>query len=230
MKIRCVAVDDEPLALEKLKNFIKKLPQLELLASFNNSKAAFEFISKNPVHLLFLDIQMGAMSGIDIVEQMPDRPQVIFTTAFNEYAIKAFELSVTDYLLKPYTFERFRQAVNKASDYIQWQAIDSSNFRQSVDYIFVKSGYKLVKIVLDEILYIEGMRDFQHIITTQSKVLISHSFQELEKMLPSDFIRCQKSYIVSKSKIENIEKDRIKIGEKLIPIGEAFKENFYNRL
>jgi DNA-binding LytR/AlgR family response regulator len=230
MIIRCVAVDDEPLAIEKLKSFIEKLPQLQLMATFRNASGAIEYIKNNPVHLIFLDIQMDGLSGIEMVAQMVNKPQIIFTTAFNEYAIKAFELAVTDYLLKPYTFDRLNQAVVKAADYIYWQEAVSVARQNTIDYIFVKSGYQLIKIFLNEILYIEGMRDFQCIVTPTAKFLASHTFHELEKTLPKNFVRCQKSYIVSLGKIESIENDRIKIGNKLIPIGDAYKDTFYKQI
>jgi len=230
MNIKCIAVDDEPLAIEKIKLFVGKLPQLRMLATFRNAPAALEYIKNNPVQLIFLDIRMDGLSGIEMAAQMTNKPQIIFTTAFNEYAIKAFELAVTDYLLKPYTFERFNQAVNKAADYIYWQEAASVANKKTIDYIFVKSGYKLVKIFLDEIHYIEGMRDFQCIVTPTAKVLASITLQELEVMLPKEFVRCQKSYIVSLGKIESIENDRIKIGNKLIPIGDSYKEAFYRQI
>lgn len=227
MRISCIAVDDEPLAIEKLKAFIGKLPQLQLVATFGRASEAIGFIRNNPVQLIFLDIQMDGITGIEMVEQMIEKPQVIFTTAYNEYALKAFELAVTDYLLKPYTFDRFKLAVNKAIDYISWQEAAAQSNSAPVDYIFVKSGYKLVKVFLNDILYIEGMRDYQCIVTPTEKILASHSFQELEKTLPRGFVRCQKSYMVSLSKIESIENDRIKIGNKYIPIGDTYKEAFY---
>jgi len=227
MKISCIVVDDEPLAIEKLKAFIGKLPQLQLVATFNRATPAIEFLRNNTVQILFLDIQMDGITGIEMVEQMADKPQVIFTTAYSEYALKAFELSVTDYLLKPYTFDRFKMAVNKAIDFIYWQQSATQATPAPVDYIFVKSGYKLVKVLLNEVLYIEGMRDYQCIVTPSEKILASHSFQELEKTLPRGFVRCQKSYMVSLSKIESIENDRIKIGNKFIPIGDTYKEAFY---
>ncbi len=230
MNISCIAVDDEPLAIEKIKSFIGKLPQLELLGTFIHSSAAYEFLINNPVDLVFLDIQMGKLNGIEMVEKMVSKPQVIFTTAYNEYAIKAFELAVTDYLLKPYTFDRFSQAVNKATEYILWQSAAFKPTPHVIEYIFVKSGYKLVKIFLNEIQYIEGMRDFQCFVTPGSKILVSHSFQELEKILPKSFVRCHKSYIVPLAKIESIERDRIKIGNKFIPVGDMYKSDFYKSI
>jgi two-component system LytT family response regulator len=230
MSISCIAVDDEPLAIEKIRSFTEKLPQLQLVATFSNSIAALEFIRNNAVQLIFLDIQMDKVNGIEMLEKMVSRPQVIITTAFGEYAMKGFDLSVTDFLLKPYTFDRFSLAVNKATDYIQWQQAALMTSRKPVDYIFIKSGYKLVKIFINEILYIEGMRDYQNIVTTTDKIIASHSISELEKLIPAGLIRCHKSFIVSLAGINSIEHDRIRIGNKYIPIGDSYKEEFYKNL
>jgi two-component system, LytTR family, response regulator len=230
MKIKCIAVDDEPLALEKLKSYIRQIPILELEGVFLNPLKATEFLKSNQVQILFLDIQMVGLNGLDMVEQMIIKPKVIFTTAYHEYALKAFDLSVTDYLLKPYTFERFSQAVNKAVDFINWEKTSDMADHQQVDYIFVKSGYKLVRVMLSDVLFIQGMRDFQSIVTTTGRVIAALSFQELEKMLPKNFIRCHKSFIVSIPKIESIEKDRIRIGGERIPIGDSYRERFYSML
>jgi DNA-binding LytR/AlgR family response regulator len=230
MNIKCIAVDDEPLALEKIKTFAEKLPQLQLLATFGNSSDALDFIRNHDLQLIFLDIQMDYMSGIEMVEKIITRPQIIFTTAFSEYAPKAFDLAVTDFLLKPFTFERFKLAVNKAADYIQWQQGGLARIHDQTDFIFVKSGYKLVKIFVNEILYIEGMRDYQYIVTRTEKVIASHSIQELDKMLPKGLVRCHKSYIVALSGITSIERDRIRIGNKYIPIGDSYKDDFYKNI
>ncbi|HWS01318.1 MAG TPA: LytTR family DNA-binding domain-containing protein [Prolixibacteraceae bacterium] len=230
MSIKCIAVDDEPLAIEKLKSFIERLPQLQLMATFGNASDALGYMQNNIVQIIFLDIRMNGISGLEMVTRLTSKPQVIFTSAYNEYALQAFELAVTDYLLKPYSFDRFCQAVNKAADYLNWQQASGAVRPPVMDYFFVKSGYRLVKIFLNEILYIEGMRDFQSIVTPSSKILASLSFQELEKILPGDFVRCHKSYMVSLSKIESIENDRIRIGNKMIPIGETYKAAFYKHL
>jgi DNA-binding LytR/AlgR family response regulator len=230
MNIKCIAIDDEHMALEKIKSFVEKLPQLHMLATFSNSNDALEFISNNDVQLIFLDIQMDHMSGIEMLEKIITRPQIIFITAFIEYAPKAFDLAVTDFLLKPYTFDRFKLAVNKASEYMQWQQRKFTEIQKPADYIFVKSGYKLIKISVNDILYIEGMRDYQYIVTSTEKVIASHSIQELDKMLPNSLIRCHKSYIVALSGITSIERDRIRIGNKYIPIGDAYKDEFYKNI
>lgn len=230
MNIKCIAVDDEPLALEKISSFIQKMPHLELMASFRSSPEALDFIQNNPVQLIFLDIQMDKMNGIELIGKMISRPQIILTTAFSEYAITGFDLAVTDFLLKPYTFERFSLAVNKVSEYISWQQADPAARQNQVDYIFIKSGYRLVKVFVRDILYIEGMRDYQLIVTGGGKIIVSHSISELEKLLPGSLIRCHKSYLVSLAAINSIERDRIKIGAKYIPIGDSYKEAFYKNL
>lgn len=230
MNIRCVAVDDEPFAIKKLKSFVEQVSYLRLEATFSNAGSALDFLINNDVDLLFLDVQIGKMSGLEMIEKMTKKPQIILTTAYNEYALKAFELSVTDYLLKPFTFERFKQAVSRAAEYIEWQYGSAQSSKPVPDCFFVKSGYRLVKIFMGDILYIEGMRDFQSVNTINGRVMVNQSFQELEKLLPREFIRCHKSYIVSIPKIESIEKDRIKIGAKLIPVGETYKDNFYKSL
>jgi len=230
MNIRCIAVDDEPLALEKIRYFIEKLIHLELMATFRNAPDALEFMRNNAVQLIFLDVQMDKMTGLEMLEKMVKRPQVILITAFSEYAMKGFDLAVTDFLLKPYSFDRFNLAVSKATDYIRWQQIGLAAMQPALDYIFIKSGYKLVKIFVDDILYIEGMRDYQYVVTKTEKVIASHSIHELENLLPKSFIRCHKSYIVSLGKINSIERNRIKIGNKHIPIGDAYKEDFYSHI
>jgi two-component system, LytTR family, response regulator len=230
MIISCIAVDDEPLAIEKIKTFAGQMPRLQVVATFTNSLNAFEFIRNNPVQLIFLDIQMDKMTGIEMLEKMIVRPQVILTTAYGEYAMKGFDLAVTDFLLKPYTFDRFSIAVGKATEFITWQQASKALNQKQVDYIFIKSGYRLVKIFTAEIQYIEGMRDYQNIVTSSEQVIASHSINELEKLLPEGFVRCHKSFIVSLSRITSIEHDRIRIGNKYIPIGDSYREEFYKKI
>jgi DNA-binding LytR/AlgR family response regulator len=230
MNFSCIAVDDEPLALEKVKSFVEKLPRLKLEATFRNAADALSFVLSHDVKIIFLDVQMDKMTGIEMLEQMENRPQVILTTAYSEYALRGFELSVTDYLLKPFTFERFARAANKAIDYISWKQTSPSVEKEKADYIFVKAGYKLVKIFQDDILYIEGMRDFQCIVCKTEKVLASCPMHELDNILNQGFVRCHKSFIVSIAKIKSIERERIFIGSKSIPIGEKYREEFYKHI
>jgi two-component system, LytTR family, response regulator len=228
MNYTCIAVDDEPLALEKVVSFIQRLPLLKLEAKFDRSVEALAYLSAHKTDLLFLDIQMETMTGIDLLAALPDRPQVILTTAYSEYALKGYEFEVCDYLLKPYSFERFAQAVNKATKRIAEKAPEIKNVP---DFIFVKSDYRLVKIMLSDILYIEGMRDYRCIHTPSGKLLTDQTFGSFEEQLPaSQFARIHKSYMVSLSNIESIEKHRVKIGKELLPVSESYRARFYGRI
>jgi two-component system, LytTR family, response regulator len=228
MNYTCIAVDDEPLALEKVVSFIERLPLLKLEAKFDRSIEALAYLSVHKTDLLFLDIQMDTMTGIDLLAALPDRPQVILTTAYSEYALKGYEFEVTDYLLKPFSFERFAQAVNKATKRIAEKAPE---MKEVPDFIFVKSDYRLVKIMLSDILYIEGMRDYRCIHTPSGKLLTDQTFGSFEEQLPSSqFTRIHKSYLVSLSKIESIEKHRVKIGKELLPVSESYRARFYARI
>jgi two-component system, LytTR family, response regulator len=220
--INCIIIEDEPLAMERAKEFVLKVPFLKLLQTFDNGIDAVTYLKRESVDLIFLDIQMDEFSGIHLLESLTQRPAVIIVSAFNQYAIKGFELSVNDYLLKPYTFERFMQAVNKVYDTISSQKKDFRN------YIFVKTEYRLEKILLDNILYIEGMRDYRQIHTSEKKIMTTETFKDLEVKLPAkQFVRVHKSYMVALSKIESVERDRIKILKELIPVSETYKEQFY---
>lgn len=223
MTYRCVTVDDEPLALEKINGFVEQLPRLKLEASFDNARDALNYLAGHPADILFLDIQMDRLTGLDLLAALPEKPQVILSTAYSEYALKGYELEVTDYMLKPYSFERFARAANLAI-----KRIDEKAASQSADFIFVKADYRLVKIKLEEILFIEGMRDFRCIVTTTGKILTQQTFGSFEEQLPATaFVRVHKSYMVAVAKIESIEKHRIKIGKELLPVSESYRETFY---
>lgn len=228
MNYTCIAVDDEPLALEKVVSFIERLPFLKMEAKFDRPVEALAYLSLHKTDLLFLDIQMETMTGLDLLAALPDRPQVVLTTAYSEYALKGYEFEVTDYLLKPYSFERFAQAVNKAVKRISEK---TPVVESAPDFIFVKSDYRLLKIMLSDILYIEGMRDYRCIHTLTGKILTDQTFGSFEEQLPSSqFARIHKSYMVSLSKIESIEKHRVKIGKELLPVSESYREGFYGRI
>ncbi len=228
MNYICIAVDDEPLALEKIASFIERMPTLKLEATFDRPVEALAYLSSHKVDMLFLDIQMEKMTGLDLLAALPNHPQVILTTAYSEYALKGYEFEVTDYLLKPYSFERFAQAVNKATKRIQEKI---SVVETTPDFIFVKSDYRLVKVMLSDILYIEGMRDYRCIHTSTGKILTDQTFGSFEEQLPtSQFSRIHKSFMVSLSKIESIEKHRVKIGKELLPVSESYREPFYKKI
>lgn len=223
MKLNCILVEDEPLALERAKGFILKLPFLNLLSTFDNAIDALSFLKSNKAHLLFLDINMDGLSGIDLLESSTIDTEVIITTAYPEYALKGFDLQVSDYLLKPYTFERFVQAVDRVHNNL----FRNGNSTEK-NFFFVKTEYRLEKIFFTDVLYIEGMKDYRKIHTTTKPVMTLQTFNDFEKEISSSLIcRVHKSFMVSLDKIESIERDRIKIRNTLIPISDTYKEIFY---
>jgi two-component system, LytTR family, response regulator len=225
IKYTCIIIEDEPLALEKTKDFVNKVPFLHLSGTFDNALTGLAYLNNNKVDLLFLDINMDELTGIELLESSKIDSQVIITTAYQEYALKGYELHITDYLLKPFTFNRFLQAVNKAQENLVRYASESKP-----NFIFVKTENRLEKIMLSDIVYIEGMRDYRriHTINKNIKVMTLQNFSELEILIPSSIVcRVHKSYMVALSKIENIERSRIKIADQLIPISETYKEAFF---
>jgi len=237
MKIKCVAIDDEPLALEIIKNYAEKVPFLDLVQTFDNAIESMDFLKNNKVDLLLLDIQMEELTGIQLLNILKIKPNVIFTTAYDTFAIAGFELDAIDYLLKPISFERFLKAVNKVyeklmvEDMIENKTKEVSNNKTEEDYLFLKTEFRLEKVSFSEILYIEGMGDYLKIVTTTRRLLTLQSLKKMEEILPSNrFYRIHKSYIVALEKIENIEKGRIKIGDKHIPISDTYKKHFFDFL
>jgi len=227
--ISCVAVDDEPLALDVLKDFISKTPLLESKGEFSDAFQAMDFLKKNQIDILFLDIQMPQLTGIQLLKSLPDPPLVIFTTAYSSYAVEGFNLDAIDFLLKPFAYERFLKAVNKASEYLNYRdkptSIDNSTF------IFIKSDYQIVKIGLDEILYIEGMDDYVKIFTNEKMLLSNMTMKDMLKKLPPQlFARVHRSFIVPLQRIESVRNKRIKIADKSIPVGDSYAEAFYKTL
>ncbi|MDN3677659.1 LytTR family DNA-binding domain-containing protein [Flavobacterium paronense] len=222
----CIIIEDEPLALERTKSFVDKIPFLNLCGTFENALDGLAYLKANKVDLLFLDINMDELSGIELLESSKIESQVIITTAYQEYAIKGYELNVTDYLLKPFTFDRFLKAVNKAQE----NTIQPLPSTQQ-DFIFVKTENRLVKIDLSDILFIEGMRDYRRIHTLNKKIMTLQNFSELEQIIPSNLVcRVHKSYMVGINKIESIERMRIKIANQIIPISETYKELFFKMI
>jgi two-component system LytT family response regulator len=219
----CIIIEDEPLALERTKSFVLKVPFLNLCGTFDNALDGLSHLKANKVDLLFLDINMDELSGIELLESSKIESQVIITTAYQEYAIKGYELNVTDYLLKPFTFDRFLKAVNKAQENRIQPIINSQQ-----DFIFVKTENRLEKVNLSEILFIEGMRDYRRIHTVNKRIMTLQNFSELEQIIPSNLVcRVHKSYMVGINKIESIERMRIKIANQIIPISETYKELFF---
>lgn len=220
----CIIVEDEPLAQERLKDYIMKVPGLQLLSVLDNGAEAIAFVKKQAVDLIFLDIKMDGISGIQLLENYAMNCQVIITTAYHEYAVKGFELNVADYLLKPFHFERFVQAVEKA------EKIRTNKLQQTApDSFFVKTEYRLEKISFADVLYIEGMRDYRKIYTLSKPVMTLQTFREFEKDIPAGILcRVHKSFMVSIAKIDVIERNEIIIGSKRIPISDTYREQFFN--
>ena len=240
MKMNCIAVDDEVLALKKIKRYAEKIDYLNLLGTFDSALSTFSFLRENHIDLIFLDIQMDEFTGIQLLETIKDPPYVILTTAFDEYALKAYELDVMDYLLKPIPFERFVKAVEKVyARFLKEKHSQNKISRMEAvpaqpdkpEYTFVKSGNKTVKMYYNKILYIEGMRDYLQIHTEDSKIMTLLNFKTIQDLLdPQKFIRVHKSYIVAIDKIDYIENNAIKIRDKLIPVSSSYKIAFNNLL
>ncbi len=224
--IRCIAIDDEPLALDIIENYISKLPDLKLEGRYTNPLEALEVLNKNTVDLLFLDIQMSELSGIQLLKALPNPPVVIFTTAYQKYALEGYELDVADYLLKPIPFERFLKAVNKVKDLLSLQK-NTAEQNPLKDYIFVKSDYQLVKINLDDIIYIEGLKDYVKIFVGTKPIFAHQNMKSIESKLNNDFLRIHKSYIISLKKIEAVQKNMVTIAGLELPVGEMYKEQLF---
>lgn len=223
-KLSCIIIEDEPLALEKTRDFVNKVPFLHLSETFDNALTGLAYLKKHKVDILFLDINMDELTGIELLESSKINSQVILTTAYQEYALKGYELQITDYLLKPFTFNRFLQAVNKAQDSLAAHRTADA----PPEFIFVKTENRLEKIMLNEIIYIEGMRDYRRIHTINKKIMTLQNFSEFEKLIPSSIVcRVHKSYMVALAKIESVERGRIKIGDQLIPISDTYKDEFF---
>lgn len=219
--IRAIAIDDEPPALEIIKGFCSRLDFISLQKAFTQPHEALRYVQNYPVDLIFLDIQMPSSSGIDFSRQLPDNMMVIFTTAYSEYAVEEFNLSAVDYLLKPYTFERFSQALNKANEYQQFMRDRPGNQQ---DYLFVRADYSLVKVMHQQIQYVEGLDDYVKIFRKNDKPLIARmTMKSLEEQLPSaQFLRVHRSFIVSIREVHGIRNKKILLADRNIPVGGTY--------
>lgn len=231
MIIKCIAVDDEPLALDIIKDYISRVPFLKLIKTFKDGMSVIEYLSSNPVDLLFLDIEMGGLTGTQLLKTLPKKPMVIMTTAYRKYAVDAFDLDVTDYLLKPFSFERFLKSVEKTCSLMKENHKIHDTDPDEKDYFFVKSGYKMLKVNFADILYIEGMSEYIIIRTKAANIITLQSFKNIETTLPaSGFVRIHKSYLVALDKIESIEGQNIIIAGKELPIGSKYKNRFFDAI
>ena len=226
MKLSCIVVEDEPLAMERTVGYICKLNTLTLLSTFSNAADAFSFLKSNSVDLIFLDINLGEISGIQFLESMQLNSSIIITTAYPDFALKGYELNVTDYLLKPFGFDRFLQAIDK----VQRMIVKKGETAGKI-FFFVKTGNRLEKIFFDDVLYIEGMRDYRKVHTTFKKIMTLETFAGFEKEISARILcRVHKSYMVAINKIDSVEKDRIYIRDMVIPVSETYRQQFYEAI
>ncbi len=224
-KVNCLVVDDEELARTLLENYISRLPHLNLVEKCANPLEALKVLQENTIDILFLDIQMPEMTGIDFLKSLQQKPKVIFTTAYSEYAIEGYQLDVVDYLLKPFSFERFVQAVNKAVELLK------TNQSAEKDYLLVKSEHKVHKIKFEDIRYIQSMREYVAYFLPKGKILALNSLKRLEEELPADrFIRIHKSYIIPIDKVTTLEGNMVHIGNEKLPIGNLYKAEVLKRI
>jgi two-component system LytT family response regulator len=234
MTLSCFIIDDEPLALGLLESYVAKTPFLELTGKFSSAVAAVESVRETAPDVIFLDIQMAELNGMEFARLVPEKSRIIFTTAFEQYALESYKVNALEYLLKPFSYSDFLLAANKA---LQWQQLNekaiAEKSKNSPDCIYVKSEYRLLQIALSKILYIEGLKDYLKIyLEGEMEPVVSHiTMKAMEEMLPpADFMRVHRSFIVQKNKIKVVEHNRIVFGKTYIPVSDSYKESFQNFL
>ncbi len=234
--MNCIAIDDEPLALDLLKDYIEKIPFLKLEKTFTNPIEGLGYLQKNKVDVIFLDVELPHVSGIEFVKCLQSKPQIIFTTAHEKYALVGYDLEITDFLLKPIMFDRFLKAVNKAYNQNTGfakteRATGIPEKENQPDFIMVKTGYNTIKVNLNDILYIEGLKDYIKIHMPGKTILTLNSLKKLQEILPANrFVRVHRSFIVALQKIDSIQRSRIVIGKAFVPVGENYKSAFKEML
>lgn len=233
MNLQCAIIDDEPLALELMESYVKKTPFLELYGKYSSAITALNDLRNSNIELIFLDIQMPDLNGMEFAKMLPKNIRIIFTTAFNQYAIEGFKANAIDYLLKPVSYNEFLSAANKALEWFNMTRQNANTDTSESDFIYVKSDYKLRQIKLDDIIYIEGLKDYLKIyVENDSKPILSLiSMKSMEERLPSPrFMRVHRSFIVQMSKVQIIDKGQIIFGKNRIPISDSYKNDFYEYL
>lgn len=229
MSIRCLIVDDEPLAVNLLEQYVAQVPFLTLSGKCYNAMEALSFLHKNEVDLVFLDINMPKLSGLEIAGSLSSQ-LIIFTTAYSQHAVESYEKDAVDYLLKPITFDRFVRAVNKACNLLKKSTAETSAAQQPERMFYIKSGKSIVKINLDDVLFIEGLKDYVSFHTVDNKHVVYKRMKELEGILPSNFSRVHNSFIVNRDHIERIEQSQVFIKEREIPVSEKYKDAFFQQV
>ncbi|KEZ93374.1 LytR/AlgR family response regulator transcription factor [Nonlabens ulvanivorans] len=229
--IKCLVIDDEPHAAALIADYVEKSKELILVGTYTNPIEAFHFLNNNTIDLLFLDIQMPELSGMQLHKIINNKSQVIFTTAYDQYAVDSFSLDVIDFLLKPISFDRFLLSVEKLKKRLQTQVSIKEGNIKSTEYIFVKSGYKTMRINFSDIFYFEASNDYVEINTSSGKILTLDNMGYFESTLPENqFIRVHRSFIISISKIDFIEKNRVIIVNRYIPISKTYQKKFQYKI
>ncbi|MGE4586577.1 MAG: LytR/AlgR family response regulator transcription factor [Mangrovibacterium sp.] len=227
--IKTIALDDEPLALKLVADYIRKTPFLELIGKFDNPLDAIDYLGEDPVDLVILDIQMPDLSGIDFTRTLQDGTKVIFTTAYEQYALEGFRLNAVDYLLKPFSYQEFLTAVQKARKLIEMERPASHTLEVKNQFLFVKSEYKIRRINFEEILYVEGLKDYIkiYLVSEPKPILSLNTMKGLAEKLPSGrFMRVHRSYLVNLNRVSTIERGCILFGKTRIPVSDRYKEKF----
>lgn len=229
--IRCAVIDDEYLSVKLLADYVQKTPGLLLVLQTTKAAEVPELIRQKQIDLIFLDIQMPEITGLELMKIIGDTCKVIFTTAYPQYALDSYEHNAVDYLLKPITFDRFQTAIKKARERLAHQEQPVKATKKPADHIFIKTEYRIQKVDLSAIYYIEGLRDYIALHTSSGKILTLESMKHMEELLPPDqFIRIHKSYIISKSKIDFLSRGKVVLNNVYLPIGDTYKERFQQSL
>lgn len=229
MITRCLIVDDEPLAREGLEQYVQKMPGLELSGSCQSAIDALAFLQKEKPDLLFLDIQMPEMTGLELIKALPKPPKVIFTTAYREFAVDGFELNAVDYLVKPISFERFARAVQKVQQHLD--AAPNEPSKASQDHIFIKSDGQIIKIPVSDIIYAESAKDYVFIYTLSERYMALLPMKQLEENLPNEkFMRVHRSYLVATAAVDRLEGNYLHIGKIKVPISRSLHEEIYQKV
>ncbi|MGQ3014425.1 MAG: LytR/AlgR family response regulator transcription factor [Flavobacteriales bacterium] len=232
--IRCLIVDDEPLAADVMETFVQKVPDLELVSKVNSAAEAYGVLTKEPVDLMFLDIQMPETTGLEFLKSLKNPPLVVFTTAYPNYALESYEIDAADYLLKPIAFDRFVKAVEKAKERLRLinSAAMGEDTEEVPDYIFVKADGKHIKVTLSEIYYVEGLKDYVIIHLQNSRIITHNTMKNIESLLMRDdnFIRIHRSFIINLRYVKEIEGNSFRIKDELLTIGTTFKDEVQQKL
>ncbi|RZJ48607.1 MAG: response regulator transcription factor [Flavobacterium sp.] len=231
MKIKCVLIDDEPLAIKVLQNYFTNFTDFEVIATFNNSLEALDFINSTPVDAVFLDINMPMMTGFELISLIENKTKVIITTAFREFAAESYDLDVLDYLVKPIPLPRFIKCINKITTEFNLKNNIKVETSKGDSHIFIKVDKKMMKINIEEILFVEGMKEYIKVVTPDKTYITHKSLTSLSEELPSDrFLRIHKSYVIALNKVKSIEGNRIQIQSYTIPIGRNYSKEVKNKI